>query len=113
MTDKAEVQKDKNVSTRDEQSGTAADETVPEEMEARKRAVRLHQTCGPVDQCAHTYLSRGVPTDHEARSLVKRRQLQDTKSDADASLKRKTRSRRIHNREDVHVQERDKSHQHT
>ena len=52
-TDKAQVQKDKNVSPRDEQSWTAADETVPEEMEARKRAVRLHQTCEPVDQCAH------------------------------------------------------------
>ena len=81
--------------------------------EARKRAVRPHQTCRPVDQCAHTSLSRGVPADHEARSPVKRRQLQETKGDAEASLKRKTRSRRIHNRGDAHVQERDKSHQHT
>ena len=39
-----------------------------------------------------------MPADHEARSLVKRRQLQETKGDAEASLKRKTRSRRNLNR---------------
>ena len=33
------------------------------------------KTCRPVDLCTHTHtsLSRGVPADHEARSLVKRK----------------------------------------
>ena len=41
----------------------------------RWRHEREHQTCGPVDQCAHTSLSRGVPADHEAQpgSCKKRR----------------------------------------
>ena len=95
------MQKDKNVSPRDEHLVTAADETVPEEMEARKIAVRLHQTCGP------------VPADHEARSRVKRRQLQETKGDAKASLKERRDLAEFYNREDAHVQERDKSRQHT
>ena len=37
-----------------------ADETVPEVMEARKRAVWLHQTCRPVDQCTHRSESRSA-----------------------------------------------------
>ena len=44
-----------------------------------ERAVRLHQTCGPVHQRAHRSLSRGVPADP--------RGLQETKGDAEASLK--------------------------
>ena len=41
--------------THDEQSRTAADETVPEVLEARerKRVSRLHQMCRLVDQCTH------------------------------------------------------------
>ena len=41
--------------THDEQSGTAADETVPEVLEARERerVIRLHQMFVLVDQCTH------------------------------------------------------------
>ena len=38
----------------------AADETVPEVMETRKRAVWVHKTCRPVDQCTHRSESRSA-----------------------------------------------------
>ena len=47
----------------------AADETAPEMMEARKRAVWLHQTCRPVDQCTQVRVEEcPLSTRHEARS---------------------------------------------
>ena len=65
------------------------------------RSINAH-TQG-VEECLLT-------TRHEAWS--ERRQLQETKGDAEASLRRKTRSRRIHNRGDAHVQERQESSAH-